>query len=254
MSPLTVLLLLIAASGGATAAWLVARTRSAAAEERARMRSDEAARLTAELGAARAEASRLGAANATLAADLAAERAASGEKLRTLTEAHDRLTSEFKALSADALRDNNASFLQLAQSTFEKLQETARGDLAARQQAIDTLVKPLRESLEKVDGKIGEIEKARAAAYGELSSQLKSLGTAPTLLQAEPAKLSTALRSTTTAGTWGRTSAPARRRDVGYERLLRLFRAGHVRRRAARRSRGPAARRTTDRGRCQGAE
>ena len=138
-----------------------------------------------------------------MAADIAAERAASGEKLRTLTEAHDRLTSEFKALSADALRDNNASFLQLAQSTFEKLQETARGDLAARQQAIDTLVKPLRESLEKVDGKIGEIEKARAAAYGELSSQLKSLGTAQTLLQAEAAKLSTALRSTTTAGTWG---------------------------------------------------
>jgi DNA recombination protein RmuC len=203
MSLFTVLSLLIAASGGAAAAWLVARTRSAAAEERARMRSDEAVRLTAELDAARAEAGRLGAANATLAADLAAERAASGEKLRTLTEAHDRLTSEFKALSADALRANNASFLQLAQSTFEKLQETARGDLAARQQAIDTLVKPLRESLEKVDGKIGEIEKARAAAYGELSAQLKSLGTAQTLLQAEAAKLSTALRSTTTAGTWG---------------------------------------------------
>src|SRR5690606_6968287 len=82
-------------------------------------------------------------------------------------------------------------------------QETARGDLAARQQAIDTLVKPLRESLEKVDGKIGEIEKARATAYGELSAQLKSLGNAQNLLQAEAAKLSTALRSTTTAGTWG---------------------------------------------------
>jgi DNA recombination protein RmuC len=65
------------------------------------------------------------------------------------------------------------------------------------------MVKPLRESLEKVDAKIGEIEKARASAYGQLSEQLKSLGTAQTSLQAEAAKLTTALRSTTTAGTWG---------------------------------------------------
>lgn len=203
MSFITALLVLLAAAGGASAAWLLARTRSAAVEERARLRAEEAARLATDLEAARAEATRLGTAHAALTAELAAERAASAERLRTLTEAHDRLTSEFKALSADALRANNASFLQLAQSTFEKLQETARGDLAARQQAIDTLVKPLRESLEKVDGKIGEIEKARATAYGELSAQLKSLGTAQTLLQAEAAKLSTALRSTTTAGTWG---------------------------------------------------
>lgn len=203
MTLMTFFLLAVAAVGGAVVAWLVSRTRSAAAEERARLRTEEAERLNADLTAARAEAARLGSANATLSAELAAERASSGEKLRTLTEAHDRLTAEFKALSSDALRANNASFLQLAQSMFEKLQESARGDLAARQQAIDTLVKPLRESLEKVDGKIGEIEKARATAYGELSTQLRSLGTAQTLLQAEAAKLSTALRSTTTAGTWG---------------------------------------------------
>ncbi len=203
MSLSTVLFVLFAALGGAVAAWLVARPRSAAAEERARLRTEEAARLSADLAAARAEAARLAAALAALTAELAGERAASGEKLRTLTDAHERLTAEFKALSGDALRANNASFLQLAQSTFEKLQETAKGDLAARQQAIDTLVKPLRESLEKVDVKIGEIEKARANAYGQLSEQLKSLGTAQTLLQAEAAKLSTALRSTTTAGTWG---------------------------------------------------
>jgi DNA recombination protein RmuC len=165
--------------------------------------SGENLRQRDELTAARTEASTRAAAEARLTTELAAERAAAAEKLRTLTEAHERLTAEFKALSADALRANNDAFLKLAQSTFEKLQESAKGDLSARQQAIDSLVKPLKESLEKVDTKIAEIEKARAGAYGQLSEQLKTLGTAQTQLQAEAAKLTTALRSTTTAGTWG---------------------------------------------------
>jgi len=118
-------------------------------------------------------------------------------------DAHTRLSNEFKALSAEALKSNNESFLKLAQATLEKFQEGARGDLASRQQAIDSLVKPLRESLEKVDGKISEIEKARATAYGQLSEQLKTLGTAQIQLQAEATKISTALSGTRTAGTWG---------------------------------------------------
>lgn len=188
---------------GAALAWLVAGKRLARLEERARQREEENGRLQSEQAAALAESSRLGALNHEARSELAAERAAAGEKIRALTEAHERLTSEFKALSADALRANNESFLKLAQSTFEKLQESAKGDLSARQQAIDGMVKPLKESLERVDSKIGEIEKARANAYGQLSEQLKSLGTAQTMLQAEAAKLTTALRSTTTAGTWG---------------------------------------------------
>jgi DNA recombination protein RmuC len=75
--------------------------------------------------------------------------------------------------------------------------------LEQRKQAVESLVKPLRESLDKVDAKIGEIEKARAGAYGALGEQLKALNTAQLQLQAEAAKLSTALRSTTYAGSWG---------------------------------------------------
>jgi DNA recombination protein RmuC len=136
-------------------------------------------------------------------AELAGERAAAAEKIAALTQAHDRLTAEFKALSADALSRNSDEFLKLARESFAKLQQQSVGELEKRQQAIDSLVKPLKESLEKVDAKIGEIEKARASAYGALSEQLKSLTTTQSQLQAEAAKLSTALRSTTTAGTWG---------------------------------------------------
>ena len=130
--------------------------------------------------------------NSRLATLLAAER-----------DAHTRLANEFKALSAEALKSNNESFLKLAQATLERFQEGAKGDLASRQQAIDSLVKPLRESLEKVDVKIGALENARKEAYGSLTEQLKGLATAQTSLQSETTKLSTALRSTTYAGSWG---------------------------------------------------
>jgi DNA recombination protein RmuC len=64
-------------------------------------------------------------------------------------------------------------------------------------------VKPIRESLEKVDAKMTEIEKARAGAYGALGEQLKALNIAQLQLHSEAARLSTALRSTTYAGSWG---------------------------------------------------
>ncbi len=172
--------------------WLFLRGRQAAICERLRAKEEENARLAADIAELRTEAARLSSLNTEFSTQLAAER-----------DAQTRLTNEFKALSADALSRNNTSFLELAREAFTKLQQQSTGDLEKRQQAIDALVKPLRESLEKVDTKIGEIEKARASAYGQLSEQLKSLGTSQNQLQAEAAKLSTALRSTTTAGTWG---------------------------------------------------
>ena len=86
-------------------------------------------------------------------ARLAAEQAASAEKLALQRQNHEQLQQAFKALSAEALRDNNRSFLQLAQAQLERFQVEAKGDLHQRQEAIDQLVKPLRESLTKVDSR-----------------------------------------------------------------------------------------------------
>ena len=117
--------------------------------------------------------------------------------------AHHHLTNEFKALSANALRANRSDFLEQAKQAFAQLQQQSTGELEQRKQAVEALVKPLRESLDKVDGKIAEIEKSRATAYGALGEQLKALNTAQLQLQSEAARLSTALRSTTYAGSWG---------------------------------------------------
>ncbi|SNB46107.1 DNA recombination protein RmuC [Geobacter sp. DSM 9736] len=140
---------------------------------------------------------------AELSTVLAKERKGAAEKLALLDEAHHKLSDAFKALSAEALRCNNQSFLELAHASLEKFQENAKGDLERRQQAIDQLVKPVRESLEKVDGKIQELEKVRSSAYATLTEQLKSLSVTQSQLQAETANLVQALRTPTVRGRWG---------------------------------------------------
>lgn len=141
--------------------------------------------------------------NAQLRAGLEGERRAAEERKDSFKQAAEELSEKFKALSRDALKDNNQSFLQLAQSTLAKFQETAKGDLELRRNAIDQLVKPLKESLEKVDSKIGELEKTRAGAYSELREQVKALATSQSQLQAETGNLVKALRAPHVRGRWG---------------------------------------------------
>jgi DNA recombination protein RmuC len=140
---------------------------------------------------------------ARLETALEQERRAAVEKLRLLEEAQARLSDTFKALSSEALQSNNASFLHLAKASLERYQEGARGDLERRQQAIGELVRPLAESLDKVDRKIQEIETARATAYGSLSEHLKGLAASQANLERETVKLVGALRSPAARGRWG---------------------------------------------------
>ena len=131
------------------------------------------------------------------------ERKAGEEKLALLEEARCQLSDAFRALSAEALQTNNRSFLELAQTILERYQEGARTDLSQRQFAIDELVKPLKASLEKVDGRIREIENARSSAYATLTEQIRSMALTQGQLQGETANLVRALRAPAVRGRWG---------------------------------------------------
>jgi len=131
------------------------------------------------------------------------ERKQATANLAVVNDAKAKLVDAFKALAADALNTNNQSFLDLARATLEKFQEGAKGDLEKRQQAIKELVVPVKESLDKVDGKIQELEKARAGAYSGLTEQVKSLLESQKQLQSETSHLVQALRRPQARGRWG---------------------------------------------------
>jgi DNA recombination protein RmuC len=140
---------------------------------------------------------------AVLQTRLEEERKANQEKITLINNAETKLADAFKALSADALRNNNQSFLDLAKQNLEAFQQNAKGELERRQSAIGDLIKPLKESLEKVDGKIGELEKNRVGAYSELREQVKVLAQSHLQLQSETGNLVKALRVPHVRGRWG---------------------------------------------------
>jgi DNA recombination protein RmuC len=215
---ISIVLLLLGIAVGAIAVWAAFRGRVsqsfaagkgensshlAALQERLAAREQELTALKESSNREAAERERLREENANLKANIEGERRAAHERKESFKQAAEELTVKFKALSRDALKDNNESFLELANATLEKFQETARGDLELRHKAIDQLVKPLKESLEKVDGKIGELEKTRAGAYSELREQVKALATSQLQLQAETGNLVKALRTPHVRGRWG---------------------------------------------------
>src|SRR5437588_6913559 len=217
-SLIPVLILLAGAALGAIVAALIFKTKTTRAFEAGKTESaTQIATFTERLAAKDNElvklqqafdkevikSDRLRDENARLQADLEGERRAAQERSESFKRVTEELAEKFKALSRDALKDNNQEFLNLARATLEKFQATAKGELEQRQQAIDLLVKPLKDSLEKVDGKIGELEKARAGAYAELREQVKSLATQQLELRNETGNLVKALRTPHIRGRWG---------------------------------------------------
>jgi DNA recombination protein RmuC len=140
---------------------------------------------------------------ARLESALESERKTSNEKIELITRASEELRNAFKALAAEALKSNNSSFLVIAQETLKRFQSEARGDLENRQKAVADLVAPVRESLNKVDAHIQQIEVERGKAYSALHTQVASLITTQKELQSQTGNLVRALRTPNVRGRWG---------------------------------------------------
>jgi len=131
------------------------------------------------------------------------EQKAMEEKLALLNEAKEKLADAFKALSAEALKSSNEEFLQLARTKLESFQKDAQGELEKRQQAIDELVRPVKETLQRFDNQVQQMEKERISAYEGLKTQVEQLVNTQVLLRNETANLVKALGTPRVRGRWG---------------------------------------------------
>ena len=163
----------------------------------------EAVRLRSQLLESVQHASALEERTRQLQARLTEERAETQENLKLMADAQRTAENAFKALSADALRSNNQSFLELARATLAEFQQGAKGDLEKRQIAIDALVAPVKASLDKVDEKIASLERARELAYGEIRQQFTQMTTLHKQLSDQTGNLVNALRQSHVRGRWG---------------------------------------------------
>jgi DNA recombination protein RmuC len=140
---------------------------------------------------------------ARLEATLEQERKSASDRIATLQENESRLTDTFKALSGDALKSNNETFLQLARTTLDKYQDGAKNDLEQKRKDVESVVKPISESLEKVNAQIQELEKIRRQDYGGLTQHLETLRAHAEALTSETRNLGNALRKPIVRGRWG---------------------------------------------------
>ncbi len=201
--PVVLLLTSVGLLLGYALAALVGRSRTAGLQERRNSLEQQLEATRRELAEKSVAHTNALAERARLEGALQAERKSAAEKLEVLNSARQEMENSFKAMAAAALDRNNSSFLDLAKQSLGSFQTQARGELEARQKAVEGLVAPIAESLKHVDQQVRQIETVRAEAYGRLTEQVASLLETQKALQTETGNLVKALRDPQARGRWG---------------------------------------------------
>ena len=151
--------------------------------------------------------------NAALESRIGREDELQDERDRALDAAVGQLSAAFSELAHQSLQLNSETFLRLAEQHLGVHQERAKRDLGDRQQAIESLVKPMRDALKETREQIAALEKARSEAYGSIRAQLESMQTGQSELARETQNLVNALRRPQVRGRWG---------EITLRRLIEL--------------------------------
>jgi DNA recombination protein RmuC len=137
--------------------------------------------------------------NARLHAELAHQQQIVPEQLALLEHAQGQLRATFEAAAGAALRASTEEFLKLADQKLGNVQKDAIGEIGKRQQALDDLMKPIRDALQQVDRKLGESDRTQV----ETSALLREFNLQQERLRGETQSLVRALRTPNVRGRWG---------------------------------------------------
>ncbi len=142
-------------------------------------------------------------AKAQLETRLEAERENLKKQIELIEDSKKTLLDTFRSLSSESLKSNNQAFIELASQSFEKLNQQSKSELEMRQQQIEMTVKPIKETLEKFDSKLNEVEKTRLEAYSGITEQFNFMKDTQDRLRLETSNLVKALRAPQVRGRWG---------------------------------------------------
>ncbi len=209
--------LVVGGALGGIVGWLLGARKTAPAPADSRLENELRQQLgqrESELGQVREQLTQ----SKTLSATAQANQAAAEKMLAEQRQAHDQnlretklgqekaiadLREAFKALSADALKQSAPEFLRLAEQSFGRFQEAAKGDLDKRQESIKVLVEPLKQQLDSYQKRLQQSETAQSSALGEVKKHLETLAQSNQLLASETEKFRSVLRSSPARGKWG---------------------------------------------------
>lgn len=126
------------------------------------------------------------------------------EKIAALTALKNEFQEKLETIATTALRNNQATFLQLANENFTTHKQKADTDLETRKKEVEALVTPINETLKAFKTQVDELEKTRASVHGALTAELKNVIETQQAVRAETSKLVNALRAAPkTRGRWG---------------------------------------------------
>jgi len=135
--------------------------------------------------------------------ELELERRMTAERDAAMLAMSATMRDSFTSMASAALRNNNEQFLQLARENLGKFQNKADNQLEKREQAVENMVKPIREALEKNEQQVRRMEAERKEAQGAITQQLQAIAESHRLLQSETRNLVQALRRPEVRGQWG---------------------------------------------------
>lgn len=141
--------------------------------------------------------------NIRLHSDAEARETRLREQQHFIEQSNQQLRDAFSALSTEALKHNNNSFVTLAKAALETQLTDAKGDLEKRQQAIDSMVKPLSESLQRFDENMRQLESNRQQQYGQINQFILGVQQSTEKLQKETHSLVSALKTSHIRGRYG---------------------------------------------------
>lgn len=184
----------LAAGLAAACAWLLAHQRAALVDRDRLVRDLDAARLTAD---------KLTQESRDLLTQLERQRATADQMREQFDAAQKQAKDTFASLAGDVLRQAEDRFLKLANENFEGKQKDAVAQLEHRKAAIDELLKPIREALDKQSKAVTELESKREGAYQGLKQLMSTVVEDQKHLKSETGKLVQALRRPDVRGRWG---------------------------------------------------